>query len=698
MPCTPNNNQINVNPGPPPTVPGFGTVSSPIQIPNPGFDLPSELLEDFNSLIARLSAIFPSGIFKPNPDFSMKTVYDFLSQVLTQIAPFLSLYNFFLALLRIIKCIIDILCAIPNVFAVSQKLVVLFRECLPPFLNLYPAFALAIMIISLLLLLLALVEYLLTTIFSIIDSILKNLEIFEKASTLNDAQGTLAAVNKIASLLCFIQNLMAIFVAFSAITSIIEAIAKFAGVVFCDDSDEDGCCPPTLCPPFIKNTPNGILVTNGTLVYTKEVSANLASELSAALASVIKIPPVRQERWQVFSKDLLPEYTINSIITPLVPFFGSDFWADSAVISNNTPPRRAPYTVDITMTINPKLLGILTDIKGTRKFYIKDCIVIEKPLHGYLDFNNEETDSKNGSLSIAGGLVYEEDNSSYLINGEQATLETFIHHDKLVSNSLPSSNDEVIYDVSFVWKPNNPALAGFNITTAGCTPEVSVERAIINSVLTTEGIQPWELRLPNVPAGDKVPSLNFLPNISGTQACIENALTLFRKDVSPAGAAEFQSSITVCLNDLKNQTSAALCATLLAAISQFKSTFNLSTDLQFTTKEINVSLTLKDASGSELTNNIPDTCAKQIEEKLTTEITFGNISPFKYDGNKLFTANLSSKFAGSGTIKVLYDNKVISTLSTNQDGQTIIEEYSLDYTFVDETISSPVRRDETDIS
>lgn len=697
MPCTPNDNQINVTPGPPPTVPGFGTVSSPVQIPNPGFDLPSELLEDFNSLISRLSAIFPSGIFKPNPDFSMKTVYDFLSGVLTQIAPFLSLYNFFLALLRIIKCIIDILCAIPNVFAVSQKLVVLFKECLPPFLNLYPAFALAIMIISLLLLILALIEYLISTIFAIIDSILKNLEIFEKASTLNDAQGTLAAINKIASLLCFIQNLMAIFVAFSAITSIIESIAKFAGVVFCDDSDEDGCCPPTLCPPFIKNTPNGITVTNGRLVYLKEISADLASELSPALAAVIKIPPVRQERWQVYAKDLLPEYTIDKIITPTIPVFGTNFWADAAVITNKTPPKRAPYTVDVTLTVNPKLLGFLTDTKGLRKFIIKDCIVIEEPLNGYFDFQNEETSNVNGSLSIAGGLVYEEDGTSYLISGKQATLETFIHQEKSTANSVPVTNDEVFYDVSFVWKPNNPALAGFNITTAGCTPEVSVERAVINSILTTEGIQPWELRLPNVPAGVKVPSVNFLPNISGTQSCIENSLSIFRKNVSAQGAAEFQASVTVCLNDLKNQTSASLCATLLAAISQFKSTFNLDTDLQFTNKNIEVSLTLKDASGTELTNNIPETCAKQIEEKLTTEITFGKISAFKYDGSKLFKANISSDSAGSGNIKVLYDNKVLSVLSTNSDNQTVIEEYSLDYTFVDSTISSPVRRDETDL-
>lgn len=699
MVCNPNDNQLNPIVSPPVNIPGLGNLFSPLQIPLPGFDLPTELLEDFLALLQQLKAIFPSGTFFTFPNWSLKDVWDFINNILSQIAPFLSFYNFIMAALRLIVCIIEVLCAIPNPFAVANKLIVLFRDCLPPFLNLFPWFALIIMIISLLLLLLALIIYIINTIIAIIEAILRNLQIFADAVTLQDAQATLAAANKIASLLCFIQNLLAIFVALAAILAIIESLAKLAGFGICDDNDEEGCCPEPLCPSWIKTTPDGITSTQAKLIYIKEVGLDVESglglppELAEILGSLL--PPTRKERWQVYDNSGEALYPIKIINSPTIENL-LGFWSDEVVMSEKTSPKRAQYTADIKITLNPAIFG-LTDTQGSRQFVIKDCIVVERPYVGVYTYNNLLLPTNlDGTLSIAGGKVYESDGETpYMIGEEQATLNTFLHLPSIKGTTLPTSDDTLTFDVELTWFPNVPGLASLNLTTVGCIPEVSVEKAALNALITAEGIEPINLRLPPTPDGQFVRSTGFLPNVAGAQQCVETALAKLRTNVSAEGLAEFQATAISCLTDLQNQTTAAICGALLAGVSQFKSDYQLDTDLQFTTRPIEVAVSLRDAGGTILTTNIPETCADQLADKLSAEVTLGSISKFTYDGASLFKANLVSDVAGSGEITVLFDNKVLSIYQTGTPS-SIVENVK-SYTFVDSGIAPPERRDETDV-
>ncbi len=705
MPCSPNDNQINIPVFPPPSIPGFGSMFSPIQIGLDGFDLPDPLIEDFTDLIKRLQALFPSGTFNPFPDFAMKSIFDFVNDIFRQIAPFLSLYNFFMALLNIIICVIEILCAIPNPFAVASKLIKLFKECLPPFLNLFPFFALIAMLIALLLLILALIEYIIAQILAIINAIIRNIEILSNGLSLNDAQATLAAVNKIASLLCAIQNLLSIFVALGAILSIIQALAAIAGSAICDDSDEDGCCPVALCPPFIKNTPDGVTSETAKLVYLKKVGVDVENALSLApeLAALFVVPPIRKERWQVFDNSTETPYNIKEIITPIL---FDTFWADSVLVDGYSSPRRAQYTVDMEVTVNPNDFGNL-DLQGSRKFIIKDCVVIEKPYIGIFDYQNAkqftygaDIGTLNGTLSIAGGLVFEEDGETpYMVSGQQATLETFISEPTQLSSAVPSSDDSVAFDIKLTWKPNAAALAGYNVTTFGCMPEVSFERNIVNTVILTEGVEAIAVKLPPAPAGIVLPSTGILPNVSGAEQCVSNAIAELRTNINLETLANFQASAVTCLNDLKNQTTAVICSALNAGISQFKSTYDLSTDLQFITSSIRVSVSLRDFSGTLITRGIPASCAQEIADKLSADVTFGTISKFSYDGDSLFFADLTADQNGSGEITVSFDGKVLNTVVTGAAGEaSSIQENMKMYSFVDAKIEPAVRRDETDLS
>lgn len=714
MPCSPNDNQINVEIPPPPTVPGFGIPFSPVQIPLPEFDLPTNLVEEFEKIIKKLSVVFPGSIFDPVPDISMKGIFDGLSKVLTKIAPFLSIYNFFLALLNMIKCIIDVLCAIPNPFAVANKLIVLFTECLPPFLNLFPFLALIAMIIALLLLILALIEYIINTVLAIIIAILRNIEIFVDAARYANAEAILSAVNKIASVLCFFQNILSMLLALATILNIIKSIAQFAGVTFCSDEDENGCCPPVLCPPFIKNTPDGIPVGSGQLVYLKQIGLDpvKAFKLDPNDPDDAKtidtfnmlglLNPIRKERWQIYDKSpSTAQYLISSIYTPVLPGF-DDFWADTISIDKRTSPKRATYTADLTFTINPSQFdNTLTDVKGIRKFNVKDCVVVEKPYPFSYKYNSDEnvdnfttrdlTKGATGVLSVSGGKVFEVDNdgneTEYMIGDEQATLDNFIYKNSVAALEVPTTDDAIIIDnIEFVWKPNAAALAGYSVTTFGCIPEISVEKNILNSIIVAEGIQPVAEKLPP------------LPDVEDTYNCVVSALETFRKNISASTAATFQSAAISCLNKLKADTIATITAAVAAAASPYKTEYTLSTDLQFTKAGILVNVYLKDGAGTLLTSNLPEECANDIASKLSAEVSLGTISDFSYDGVSSFVANLISDLPGDGTITLIFNGKVLSTYNIASGGlPSSIEENVKTYTFVAATEESPVRRNETDV-
>src|SRR5208283_1165031 len=152
MPCSPNDVSIPAPKGPSGTpIPGVGipyALNTPrlASIP-PGF--PEDLLDLFNSY----QFLVPPGAIKPslNPNFS-KDIFDTILSMLDQFFPFLMLYKFFLPILNLIICIIEVLCALMNPFALISAINRLFTQCIPAFLNLFPIFALVIMIVSLLLL------------------------------------------------------------------------------------------------------------------------------------------------------------------------------------------------------------------------------------------------------------------------------------------------------------------------------------------------------------------------------------------------------------------------------------------------------------------------------------------------------------------------------------------------------------------
>ena len=708
-PCKASDLSLDIPATPGIPIPGFGgiPISGP-QIDLPSFDLPTDLIEDIVGWVQQIFAVFPSSTYRPNIDNGMHDILAPIANVLSQIAPFLSLYSFFTPALKLFTCIIEILCAIPNPIAIILKLKKLFTECLPPFIAMFPFLALIAMIIAFLLLLYHLIVYIIETILAIIDELIKNIMLFADVESLQDASATLAIAQKIASILCFIDSLMAIFVAVAAIMAIIQTLMQLAGGEICSDDDSEGCCSDDLCPPFIKNAGDGIVVQQGKLQYYHKIKTDLDSILGIpGVSSSFSLSPLRIESWQLYDENpAAATYPISLIVTPVSnpdsPYYGNIYFPETT-FTKDTPRLKSPYTVDMRVLVDPLQFGHTADTLGIRYFRIKNCIVIVKPVLGIYAFDNslDTVTNPSGTFFLEGGLVYEDDGvTPFNISGNQAKLNDFMHQADTFG-SIPLSDDGYGFSgVEFTWKPVPEALMSYSIISAGCSQPVSFEKAVFNAVLASEDIRPVIQKLFPVPNGKLVPSGGILPNVAGAQACVSNALATLRKKINVATVAEFSATVQTCLGDLKDQTVAAYCGALLAAISTFKSTAVIDTDVQFTTSPITVTVALKDAGGTTISNSMLTECAQSITDNLTGQVTLGEVSKFVYDGYELFTAEVTSTIPGNGELRVFYDGKVFNKVipGSGINVTSKIEENVLPYTFVTVTAQPAVRRDSGDVA
>ncbi|MFA5758004.1 MAG: hypothetical protein WC942_01305, partial [Clostridia bacterium] len=463
MVCDPSKNNINIGPiGPSPFLPGMGSPFSVPKIPFPDNVIPDNIPEDIIDLIDKFFALFPAGIkFIPNPDAFFKSVWDALASLFNQLAPFLGFYKFIQALLNIIMCIIDVLCALFKPKATMKAVKRLFKQCLPDFLSLFPWFALLIMILALILLLIALIQYIIEVIIAYIKQIVENLQVLYRGFQLNDEDAILAAVNKISYLLCMIEQLFAILLAIGALIAIVEPLMGLFGRRVCARGSSD-CCTEDFCPDFIVNGPDGHFSTSGHLIYQNPIPATIPLDPAFDFLRNISLPKQRDERWQ-FVDDNPGIFKFIDIITPS-PEYEYIYWPEPDEYASNTHKNQVPYLLDLNLSVNPAQWGNPSDGYGLRPFIIRDVIVRKCPTISPIAWNNETNTSINtGSLYLGGGTVWEEledGYSQYFINGQPASLDTFLTKGIIPGKiNIPLTDDSYnILDIEYIFKYNYDVL------------------------------------------------------------------------------------------------------------------------------------------------------------------------------------------------------------------------------------------------
>lgn len=708
MPCNPNDTTINI-----PTQPGiplapFGGIPfSPIQLPIPNLQLPN--ISSVLDLINQFTAIIPGGSLKPTLDESANTILTAIMSLFNQLAPYLSIYNFFQAGFKMILCLLEIICAFPNPFRMFRAMRKLFKQCLPNFLSLFPFLSLLSIILAILLLIIALVEYIIEMVELLIKDLLANLINLEEGLTLQNDDAVSATARKIAQLLCLMENLFAVFVAIGAVISIIQALAELAGSSACGgggapSTDSESCCSTDVCPPFITDNNGKISGISGELIYYHRIDTDVRGifgSISPEQAASFNLPAIRNESWQFINQATNQPYPFLDIITAIGD--GDIFYPEGVSFNKNTKPTKAPYTLDLILKeYNPKVF-ITSEDGRSRDFIIKDVIITQKPYIGVDDFDNNLNTKLNskGTFTLAGGLVYEIapnlDQNAYFVNGNQATLETFIHHNPTVG-FLPTIDDGyMIGDIQFDLNINENVLIGYGLITLGCNSDLTIERIIANTRIESIGFDAVSVKLSQP-----------LPDVAGAQTCTANAISKLRSSVSPASVATFQAEITACLDQLKTETLASYCDILKNGVSVYESTVKNNVDVEFITRKIKTTVQLLDPNGTVISTNIPPSCS--IDSLLTASVTLGSVSPFVYDGYSTFSATIESKVAGDGVLSVFFNKNIFKKIIGADDNnvQSQIQDNTLAYTFINTNIlvndgyvggyEEQPRRDASDVS
>lgn len=712
-PCTP------ITLSPPPPGPSFPGNPFALDLPNinpfpPGF--PEDLLDILNAL----QMLLPPGALLPqlNPNFG-KDIFDAIMKLLDQFMPFLMLYKFFLPILNIILCIIEVICALVNPFALPGAIIKLFTVCIPAFLALFPIFALILMIIALILLLLALIEYIILKILQLILALLRNIAALVLAYQEGSAIAVLAIANKLGALLCVFQNLFVLLAIFAIILQVIEDIL---GMVFaippCDDGTNttpaSDCCTTASCPSVVKDKYTRF---TGSFKYISAVSFQTDVDLPTPAPNNKLLFPLRSESWQLFDieqpvqqqfiniidgYDIIPNLAVYSL-----PFFKPVFFPSSITFPATTSASQAPYTVDLRLFYDPAKWGRI----GVARFIrFKDCIVTVTPGFNLNLFDNTTTAISTGVVSLVGGAGYEDDSTTKLTGfdsvfgilpiKDQATLENFLH--KSIEYGSDLNDDTVNFDnVEYTFKPNIPSLIGFGIINAMCDPVATLSKSFVNSVYAGD----TPLKTKNLK--DLITSPNF-PDPAAAQQCLSLALTGLRSNLTTQGVADFQATALACLNNLKNNCNSALGQVIGLGFDPCTSTFTATPKIQFTTKPIELQLSMNERNGQPITTRIPDVVAQSLAPLIKAHATFGTVDQFVYDGYQFFTANLTSNLPGTGTIMISFDNNILCTNSVAPLSHTL---QAIDYQFIyapsgltippvgegDSSDGAP-RRDESDLA
>jgi hypothetical protein len=303
-----------------------------------------------------------------------------------------------------------------------------------------------------------------------------------------------------------------------------------------------------------------------------------------------------------------------------------------------------------------------------------NCIVLKVPSPDLLTFNNGEMLQNTGVMQLAGGLGFEDNNTTILTGfaadgvtpiSNQATLNNFIHSPPTIfyhqTSQVTLPNDGYVFsNITYTFKPNQEVLFNKQITTLGCEPGVALNRQFVNTVLFGNiGVQ--TVALNNLVNGSNFPDPNAALN------CLSTALSGLRANLSTEGVALFQATALTCLSNLQDNANNALASLVGIGFNACKSTLALAPVVQFTSDTITVTVNLNENNGLPLTQGMPVSVGDSLANQLKSFITFGEITNFTYDGYQAFTAQISSQNPGTGQIMVSFDNQMLCTDTISAD-------------------------------
>jgi hypothetical protein len=225
----------------------------------------------YPELINKLACTCPAGaLIQPAPLPSATiNLGDIIADHARILSSFTSSYGMITSVIRMIACIIDVICALLNPFTVPGAVIRLFGTCLPDFILIFPQLAIPAIIICMIKIVLSIVEYVTETIIPIVDDIISNVEMLNDAFANDNEDAKTAIAFKIVSLFKIFADTTGILTAMIALWEMIKALLDLGVAVPCGGSGGscDGCgddqCPDTIKQSSISGTDGVLIVLYG---------------------------------------------------------------------------------------------------------------------------------------------------------------------------------------------------------------------------------------------------------------------------------------------------------------------------------------------------------------------------------------------------------------------------------------------------
>jgi hypothetical protein len=222
------------------------------------FPLPTDGARDqtYPELVRSMSCTCPAGaILKPSippiPGFNLGDIIADQSKLLSALA---AGYSMLTVVMKLVSCIIDVLCALINPFSTIAAVVRLFGSCLPDFILILPQLAIPAIILCMIKIILAIVTYVLTVIIPLIQDIIANVQDLIEAISTGNRHAIEAVAFKIVSILKELYNVVGILAALDAVLAMVKALMSLGIGIPCGGGGGScGGCGDNQCPSVFDN-------------------------------------------------------------------------------------------------------------------------------------------------------------------------------------------------------------------------------------------------------------------------------------------------------------------------------------------------------------------------------------------------------------------------------------------------------------
>lgn len=288
--------------------------NNPQRLPLPSNEIDkvyAELIDELECTCAAGAKIKASPL--PSATVNLGDIIADQTRILTT---FTSTYSVVTVILRMISCMIDVICAIMNPFSLIFAIIRLFGTCLPDFILIFPQLAIPAKIVCIIKIILAIVEYITTVIIPIIEEIISNIQNLIDAFDTNNRDAQLAIALKIATLFKEILNIIGILSTLKPIWEMIQALLNLGISLPCSGSGgscvncgDDNSCPAAIQQTNHTGTDGQMIVIYGYEIFNFEMYFKSASKRNDFL-SIRDFFPRGLDYTEIKNTDDLP-YTLT---------------------------------------------------------------------------------------------------------------------------------------------------------------------------------------------------------------------------------------------------------------------------------------------------------------------------------------------------------------------------------------------------